>query len=324
MTNSALIVSWCSAPTSPGFKTLQSRNSDVKASTSTKSTIIAQSRVCVVDLVCNRITRPGVFNDGNSPSCAVLWPSRIPVRLSFKALIYHASWCPPLGSISGSHKGILRSSSGSWHILATGGAENAVGMSSGGNGDVLLGNMSITGSPIPFPICPSKIADENPLSQSGFPSAMVFKIFGQSVRTPFEPSSTPASINPPSQMPPLSSFKSFPSSLSSPTCLPIRTPPSPDPPRKAPRPKKYNPPRVCRRQGNHAPPITTAPLLPISSRLLEHFEVQFAASGGPKYVVLPPHLSWLMLNSIRIPRNFNHLTILSSDHAPSLSKDIGR
>ena len=168
-------------------------------------------------------------------------------------------------------------------------------MSSGENGDgVLLGNKSITGPPIPLPISPSKLADENPLSQSGFPSAMVFKLFDQSVQTPFEPPSTPAAINPPSQMPPPSSFKCFLSSLSSPTFLPIRThPSSPDLPPKAPCPKEYNPPRVRQRQGNHAAPNTTAPLLPIPSRLPEYFEVQFSSSSCLKYIVLPPHLSFL-------------------------------
>ena len=125
----------------------------------------------------------GAFSDGNS-SCTVPSPSRIPVRLSTKDLTYRAGSCTPLGSISGLHKAISGSLGGLLGFLAKGGVEDDASMSSGGNGNgVLLGNKHIRGSsahvsPIPFPICLSKLADENPLSQSVFPLATAFKMSG--------------------------------------------------------------------------------------------------------------------------------------------------
>lgn len=180
--------------------------------------------------------------------------------------------------------------------------------------------------------CPSKLADENPLSPSAFPSALVFEISGQLVWTPFESSSTPL-------------FLPHKYHLPVPSSPLLRRPPPFSRPfahvilfrihLKKHYNRRYTLSRVCRR-GNHTVPNKTVLLLPIPS-------LDFSSTLScnlPRLVAQSMSFclcmsSWPVLNSIQpihIPQNFaNHLALGSCTqyattwpsklHAMSLSKE---
>ena len=148
-------------------------------------------------------------------------------------------------------------------------------------------------SPQFLPPCPSKLADENPLSPSAFPSALVFEISGQLVWTPFESSSIPSILPHKYHLP-------VPSSPLHPRCPPILSCPFAHiflvrihlqrhhDRRNATYPEFVDDKAIIQRRIQ--PRLCLQSLLDFSS----HFEVQFASSGDSKYVLLLPHFPFLV------------------------------